>query len=50
MEFLSGILHIVIYALYLGPVEKLVIAAGLVDFHKILIYNSSSAEVHVSDL
>ena len=50
MELLAGLFYIVIYAFYLRSGEQLVLAAGLVDFHKILIYNASCAKVHVADL
>ena len=50
VELLSALLYVVIYTLNLGPVQKLVLAAGLVDLHKVLIYNSSGTEIHMADL
>ena len=50
VKFLAALFYIIIYALDLSPAQKLVVTASLVDFHEILIYDTTCAEVHVSYL
>ena len=50
MELLAICFCIVVGCLDFCIFQKLVLAAGDVDFHKVLIYNSSGAEVEVSYL
>ena len=50
VKFLAALFYIIIYALDFCTAEKLVVTAGLIDFHKILIYNASGTEIHVAYL
>ena len=50
VEFLAALLYIIVGSLDLGVLHQLVLAAGDVDLHQVLIYDAAGAEVHMSDL
>ena len=50
MELSAAVFHIIVCRAYLLIVEELVVAAGHIDLHEVLIYDSTGAEIHVADL
>ena len=48
VKLLAALLYIIVNTLDFSPVQQLVLAAGLVYFHKVLINNASCTEVHMT--
>ena len=50
MELAAAVFHIIVCRAYLLVVEELVVTAGHVDLHEVLIHDAAGAEIHVTYL